>query len=503
MPYAITAGHDATAQAAATILDAGGNAADAAIAALTTSWIAEPCMSGAAGGGFANIRTATGKSYLLDFFVQTPLQKRPLDQVDFQKIEINFGDTTEVFYAGQGSIGVPGCVAGIFEMHRRFATIPMDVLLQPAIQYAKEGVAINDFQFADFELLQTFLEMDARGRELFIRDGKIKPVGEMVKMPGMADMLDFLGRQGQRAFYEGEIAQLIIQQQTQSENGGFLTRTDFENYKVEDRQPLVFPYRNKTIVTNPLPSTGGSIMALILKTLEQETPAALHTEDYLLQLFNGLTHISQFGNRPADLQRGLQKILNQSTPLSSTNHTSKRGATTHFNIIDKDKNAIAITVSLGEGAGYFVKGTDMQMNNMLGELALLPAGIHSWIPNQRLSSMMAPTIVLNHLQRAEIVTGSGGAGRIPSAIAQVLRYLIAYQLPLQEAIKAARVHLHENHYNVEHGFQVQLADTLPDCRLTNWTKQSLFFGGAHTIVVKDGHYEAVGDQRRDGVAITA
>jgi len=143
----------------------------------------------------------------------------------------------------------------------------------------------------------------------------------------------------------------------------------------------------------------------------------------------------------------------------------------------------------------------MQMNNMLGELALLPDGIHSWTPDQRLSSMMAPTIVLNEQQRAEIVIGSGGAGRIPSAIAQVLRYLITYQLPLRDAIQAARVHLHDRHFNVEYGFDAELEDNLPNCKLTNWTQQSLFFGGAHSILVKDGHYEAIGDQRRDGVAI--
>ncbi|MEL7021156.1 MAG: gamma-glutamyltransferase, partial [Bacteroidota bacterium] len=240
MPYAISAGHDATAQAAATILDAGGNAVDAAIAALATSWIAEPCMSGAAGGGFANIRTARGKSYLLDFFVQTPLHKRPLEEVEFIPIEIQFSDTSETFYAGQGAIGVPGCVAGIFEMHRRFGTIPMQTLLEPAIHYAREGVVINDFQYEDFVLLQSIIRLDPRGRELFFEQDKIKTVGQAIAMPNMADMLDFLARSGQRAFYEGEIAQLIIQSQTRASNGGFLTRADFEQYEVHARQPLQF-----------------------------------------------------------------------------------------------------------------------------------------------------------------------------------------------------------------------------------------------------------------------
>lgn len=500
MPYAISAGHDATAQAAATILDAGGNAVDAAIAALATSWIAEPCMSGAAGGGFANIRTARGKSYLLDFFVQTPLHKRPLEEVEFIPIEIQFSDTSETFYAGQGAIGVPGCVAGIFEMHRRFGTIPMQTLLEPAIHYAREGVVINDFQYEDFVLLQSIIRLDPRGRELFFEQDKIKTVGQAIAMPNMADMLDFLARSGQRAFYEGEIAQLIIQSQTRASNGGFLTRADFEQYEVHARQPLQFTYRDKTVLTNPFPSTGGAIVALILKSLEQEAVAPLHSEAYLLQLLRHLRQLGTYGHRPQQLRHALQHVLPQ-THLPFVGNSSKRGATTHFNIIDKDGNAIAVTVSLGEGAGYFVPNTDMQMNNMLGELALLPSGIHSWIPRQRLSSMMTPTLVLDAQQRAEIVIGSGGASRIPSAIAQVLRYLIDYQLPLEEAVQAARVHLHQRDYNVEYGFDATLPTTVEDCRVTNWTQQSLFFGGAHTIVVHDKKYRATGDQRRDGVAI--
>ncbi|MEM9931932.1 MAG: gamma-glutamyltransferase, partial [Bacteroidota bacterium] len=144
--------------------------------------------------------------------------------------------------------------------------------------------------------------------------------------------------------------------------------------------------------------------------------------------------------------------------------------------------------------------TDIQLNNMLGEAALLPKGYHTWLPNQRLSSMMAPSMVFDAQQQLEITLGSGGAGRIATAITQVLHLLLDHQLPLAEAVQAPRVHLEKDVFNMEYGFAAYPSPQQLDRPGNAWKEQSLYFGGVHTVARHGNGWAAVGDQRRDGVA---
>lgn len=493
-PYAISAGHEATAQAAIEILQGGGNAFDAAIAAFIASWVAEPCMSSAGGGAFANVFTKEGKSWLFDFFCQTPKQKQIPTAVDFFPIGVEFSGTTEIFHVGKGATGVPGAIAGVFELHQKLATMPMKELVQPAIEMAKSGVVINDFQFEDFDLLKSILELHPVGKSIFFKEDKLKPIGEKLYMPQKADFLEYMAKEGRDAFYQGEVAQKIV---SDYENGGgYLSLADFRDYEVIIRKPLAFSYRKNTILTNPLPSTGGSIIALLLKYLEAQKLPNIDSEEYILQWASAFESIEKIGKRPTDLAKALLQLDKSKAPISST---QKRGATTHFNILDRWGNAISLTSSNGEGSGYFVENTDIQLNNMLGEAALLPNGFHSWEQDVRLSSMMSPTMVLNENKEIEIILGSGGAGRIPGAIAQTLRLLQDYDLPVQEAINFPRLHLEGNTFHIEKGFSniPNTGDLKP--AINQWTETSLFFGGVHTILKKDETLEAGGDERRDGV----
>jgi len=419
MKYAVAAGHKLTADAAVEILKAGGNAVDAAIAAFLVSWVAEPCMTGGGGGAFATLFTETGRPVLFDFFCQTPLKKRPLEEVEFFPVEVHFSDLTEVFHVGKGSTAVPGNVAGVFALHQYFGRMAMEELVQPAIEHAKNGVVVNEFQRLDFELLHGILELDERGKEIFFPNGELIETGESIYLPRLADFLYCLGREGRDFFYKGEIAQKIASDYGAS-SGGYLNREDFENYEVIIRKPLKFNYKGNNILTNPLPSIGGSLIVLGLAQLVKfPVPASPLSIQHLEQLMEVLEKLDGQSRQPEDLNLALQKLFE--LPVISQNGISpKRGSTTHFNIIDQWGNAIALTSSLGEGCGYFVENTDIQLNNMLGESALLPNGFHSWMPNIRLSSMMSPTIILDEMGQIKAVMGSGGAGRIPSAILQVL-----------------------------------------------------------------------------------
>jgi len=498
MKYAIAAGHSLTAEAAVEILKAGGNAVDAAIAAFLVSWVAEPCMTGGGGGAFACLYTPTGQSFLFDFFCQTPLKKRPVEEVEFFPVEVHFTDFTEIFHVGKGSSAVPGNVAGVFALHEHFGSLPMKELVQPAIEHAKNGVVVNEFQRLDLELLRNILELDERAKEIFFAKGELVKVGETTHLPRLADFLDCLSREGRDLFYKGEIAQKIAADY-QASNGGYLTLADFENYEVIVRKPLTFNYKGNTILTNSLPSIGGSLIVLGLAHLGKLPVPTRHlSEQHFKQLLAVLGKFDRQSRHVEDLFSALKDLFN--FPANNQNGASqKRGSTTHFNILDQWGNAVALTSSLGEGCGYFVESADIHLNNMLGESALLPNGFHSWQINVRLSSMMAPTMVLDEEKQLKAVMGSGGASRIPSAILQVLHYLLDYNLPVKEAVNAPRVHVEHGIFNVEKGFQKPPSFPSIGNTMKEWSSKSLFFGGVHAIVRENDSLTTAGDERRDGV----
>lgn len=477
----IAAGHEQTAKAAALILEDGGNAFDAAIAAFFASFITEPCMSSAGGGAFANIFTATGQSLFLDCFCQTPLSKHLEIPVDFDPMVVDFGSTTETFYVGMGTIAVPGIIAGIDYIHQHFATRPLSVLVQPALELARNGVTMNGFQHFDIRVLEVIMTREEESRRIFYPDGQPLPVGETLHMPAMADYLEFLVKEGKREFYEGEFARQLVQDC--QERGGYLTREDLANYQVNVGKPLRFNYRDRTILTNPLPSVGGTLLGFMLRKLEDT-----YQQDYA----------------PASVQhvQNLQQILAEVYQIERTvtQLNKKWGSTSHFNIVDRAGNAINITMSNGEGCGYMVPGTNVMLNNMLGEASLLPNGLHSWEPNTRLSSMMSPTLVLDAKGALEIALGTGGGSRIPAAIAQVLHYLIDFKLPVAEAVAAARLHNEHNELNLEPAL-VGKYTPQEDLKVVNWDAPAMFFGGVHSIQRQGTDWQATADARREGFAM--
>ena len=456
------------------------------------SWVAEPCMSSAGGGAFAQVYSARKRErYLYDFFCQTPRHKRPLDEADFYPITVDFGDVTENFQVGKGSTGVPGAVAGVIALHRDFGSMPLREIVRPAVDAASRGVEVVTFQQTDFRLLEPILATEAKGRELFFRNERLTEVGEVMTMPAMADFLDYMAREGKDAFYRGEVAQKIVKDY--AEHGGFLTSDDFANYEVIVRRPLTFRYRDYHISTNPAPAYGGLLIRKIMQLLTAETPTAdLFSFSHLQKLKNALAAAEIYSQNPEHLFDSDRNII---SPV-------RRGNTTHFSIIDGAGNAVSLTASNGEGCGYFVENTDIQLNNMLGEAALLPAGFHSWQPDTRLPSMMSPTLAFNALQELQVVTGSSGAGRIAPAVAQSLHYILDGKMPVAEAVNAPRMHVAAGTVNLEPGWcALPSADCFPET-VKPWQKKSLFYGGVNAVTSFNGDLQAGADARRDGCALT-
>jgi len=492
----ISAGHDATADAAQIILQAGGNAFDAAIAALFTAFVAEPCMASGGGGGFANIYTADHQLIIYDFFCQTPKRKRIVNEVEFFPVHLDFGEKKETYHIGKGSTGTPGTIAGIFALHQSLGSIPMKYLVEPAIKAAKEGVAINQFQHQDMVLLQEILGQKETGRNIFFDGDNIKDIGELTYMSGLADFLDYLAGEGRDAFYQGEIAHKIVNEY--ESGGGYLTLEDLRDYQVIQRKGLSIPFRGYEVITNPLPAFGGALLALSLNGLKTIPENQNHLEESHIQMwYETLAKFSESEKNKSIIP----SLLNRAgIPFD---HPTKRGSTTHFNIVDKWNNAISLTTTVGEGCGYFIEGTDMQMNNMLGEASLVPEGFHNWKTDVRLSTMMSPTVVLDKEKKLWATIGSGGASRIPYAIAQVLSHIIDYQLRPEVAVNAPRVHLENGVFNVEHGFEATFDESLIKEELKQWQSSSMFFGGVNAIVRQNGKWIPAADERRFGVIRSA
>ena len=485
MPFAISAGHELTRDTAKLIIENGGNAFDAAIAAYAVMFISEPAMASAGASGFATTYfKENNEKKVFDFFSQTPLKKSNRSDIDYFPIHIQFVDASEEFHVGLASSTVPGAIAGIYALHDKYGTIPIQELFQPAVRYCKEGVPLDDFQAYDLMLLQNIIKTSAVGEEIFFQDGRIKRSGEIIKMHRAADFLDYIGRSGPEAFYLGEIAASICTDAR--ERGAHITREDFEAYQVHIHDPLMLDIDKYHIAVPGTPSIGSYGLALYWGLCEREQWGDAKAVKYTAE------HIRD-KEKVIEQLRKLYPLIDFDLHLE---RISSKG-TSHFSIVDKQGNAISLTTSIGEGCGYFIPNTDMHMNNMLGETYLLPGGAHSWKTNVRLNSMMTPTIAFKD-QELFLVTGSGGASRIPVAIKQVLSNLIHEDMSLEESTEAPRIHFQENTLHLEDNRTCSIPSG--DFEIKRWSEKSLYFGGVNSVLNRNGILEAWADQRRLGSA---
>ncbi len=510
----VAAGHQDTAQAATAILAEGGNAFDACLAAMFASCVAEPVLSSLGGGGFLLAYSENREPVLYDFFAHTPSHKPHAQQLDFYPIIADFGTAQQEFHIGMGSIAVPGVVRGIFAIHRELCTLPLSVIIEPAIQLARSGVRINSFQHYISTIVAPIIESapEALGiHECSNQPGKIAPEGEIVRHSALADLLVALIQEGEELFYRGELAQQLVQ--GCRANGGAIRLEDLAGYRVEKRTPLSLNYRGALLQTNPAPSIGGTLIAFTLAILEKQvlSNTQLHSAEHLTNLAYAM-QITQLLRHDHKIDSYLDasasdQILSHESIESYHNilrdHTICSRGTTQISVADSKGNMASMTLSNGEGSGYVLPGTGIMLNNMLGEEDLNPRGFHQWPENKRIASMMAPTMAL--LPNGDmIVTGSGGSNRIRSAILQVLINLIDFNKDVTEAVETARIHLENGLLNLEDGIPPETISSLTREFTQHhlWPEKNLFFGGAHTVLrTHNGDLQGKGDSRRGGVCI--
>lgn len=501
----VACGHPLTAEAAAAILRDGGNAFDAAVAAGFMACVAEPVFASLGGGGYLLAAPAGCPPQIHDFFVQTPRIRRPVQELDFHPVVVDFGTARQVFHAGLGAAATPGMVRGLFTIQRHLCTMPMRALLVPAIAAAREGVVVNDLQAYALRIIDPIYALSEPARALFASrtaNGATLQAGELLRQPELADTLDALGREGDRLFYESEIAQRIAAQCR--DGGGNLDVADLAAYRAIQRAPLQLGYRGTQLLTNPPPSCGGTLIAFALKLLESCAP---HTYNFgaakYLELLAQVMRLTDAARREANMDS--PDAILQPQYMQPFHATLQRApcctrGTTHISTIDTAGNIASLSISNGEGCGHLIPGTGIMLNNMLGEEDLCPRGFHRWPTAARLGSMMAPSLL--QLPGRDIAFGSGGSNRIRTALLQVIVNLVDHAMPLAAAIASPRIHLENDLLSVEGGFAAneiaQLPATVPIHKV--WPERNLFFGGVHAVSRTRDELEGAGDPRRDGVA---
>jgi gamma-glutamyltranspeptidase/glutathione hydrolase len=469
MPGVVAAGHPESAEAGAAMLRAGGNAVDAAVAAVFASFAVESPLTGLGAGGFMTVH-AGGETTLLDFFVAAPGLDGAPRTAELAPVDVVFdAETVQTFYVGPVSCGVPGTPAGLVEALRRFGSMPLKELVVPAIRLAREGAPVNHEQAYILAILSPIHERLPGTRELYAPEGRTLREGETFRFPELAEALERFAAEGVVPFYRGEVAARLSDFVV--ENGGTLGRGDLAAYAAIERAPVHARFRGTEVLTNPPPSAGGTLIVYSLDRLERLGPVS-----------------------------GPEQLV-AAMDAANEHRADLLGSTTHISAIDADGMCVAVTCSNGSGSGVLVPGTGVILNNMLGEEDLNPGGFHQIPPGERVPSMMSPTVVLRDGE-VILAVGSAGSNRIRSAILQTVVRVVEQGMDPGEAIAAPRLHSEAGLVQAEPGIdEAALARLEADgVAVARRPEINLFFGGVQAVArdPETGALSGGGDPRRGG-----
>jgi gamma-glutamyltranspeptidase/glutathione hydrolase len=485
----VAAGHPLTAAAGADVLRAGGNAVDAALAAMLTSFVAEPLLTGLGAGGYMLVAAPGRAPVLLDFFVEAPGRGAGLSaRAPLVPVDVSFGDAVQVFNIGAPACGTYGTPAGVCAAAERFGTLPLAELAAPAARLARDGVEVNAEQAYLFDILGPIVGSSAEARELYFLEGRLPRAGDVLRLPDVAGALERLGAEGAAPFYTGDVGATVAARVC--ELGGTLTVGDLAAYRAVPRTPVRVRYRDREVLTNPPPSAGGTLLAYALALLEETEGAP----------------------GPLELVGAMERAQSERTPAFLTGLADpgflerflggRLGSTTHISVLDTDGWACAVTCTNGEGSGVVVPGTGLHLNNMMGEQDLSPLGFFTHPPGRRLPSMMAPTVVLGTDGAPELVLGSAGSNRIRSALLQVIVNALDRGMDAAAAVEAPRLHFEDGIVYAEPGIDVDALE-LAGHTVARFRALNLFFGGCQAVErdPATGALDGGADRRRGGAVV--
>jgi len=458
----VTAGNVIASEVGRDILRRGGNAVDAAVATGFAMAVVDPEAGNIGGGGFMLIRQADGQAFLLDYRERAPASatRDMFVGPDSQP--------TEKSRVGHLAAGVPGSVAGMLEAHRRFGTLPLATLINPAIALARDGFVLDSMRSARIRGDSAKLVLFPASVRSFLPGGRVPAVGERLVQRDLARTLEAIRDHGADGFYHGWVADSLVAEMQRG--GGLITHEDLAGYRPIWREPVMVPYRGYTIVGAPPASSGGVTMGMMLNVLQSSgtlppfgSAATLHL--YAEAMRRAFVLRNRYVADPAFRQVPVQWLLSpqvadslrasidpaHSTPLAALT-SAGTGQTTHYSVVDAQGTAVSTTTTINDlyGCGVTVSGAGFLLNDEMDDFSTNPNQPNSWgmvegSPNvveggKRPLSSMTPTIVVDPQGNTLLVLGSRGGPTIITQVFQVVVNVIDHHMALVDAVAAPRVH---------------------------------------------------------------
>jgi gamma-glutamyltranspeptidase/glutathione hydrolase len=504
---AVAASNSLAAGAALALAQAGGNAVDAALAAILVAMVCEPGICSPAGGAYVTVGPADGAvAVTFDGNVEMPGRGLPPEAFGrgLREVTTTYGGglTTTV---GHGSVATPGALAAIEQAHARYGHAPWREVVLPAAQAAREGFPLGAASAYYLGLVHDSVygwHPDSRAA-LHDPAGNLLAAGATVRIEHLADSLQLIADEGAAAFYRGDLAKAIAADM--AAHGGLVTEADLAAYRCVERPALSVPYGSWRFATNPPPSIGGPVLAAMLILMEGRPRGRWQPDDVTelaavqeAVLRYRVDHLDTATDRRAAAQQLLALV-------EADGIAGLRGppSTVHVSVVDGQGRACAVTSSAGYGSGVMTPGTGLWLNNCLGEPELNRRGLHALPPGERLPSNMAPTV--GRTAAGDVLAiGSPGADRITTALLQVLAGFAGGGLDLVAAIAHPRLHVSRS----AGGPTVEYEDDLALPPLPWPTRSqgpaSMYFGGVGAALRgADGALSAAADPRREGCAATS
>lgn len=485
------------------MLRAGGNAVDAICAASCMAFVAEAPLCGPAGGG-ALLAGEPGHLQVLDFFAVVPGRGASSPSaLDFHGVDLDYGPTAQQFHVGRAAAAVPGALLGLLEAHRRHGRLPWPQLVQPAAQACRQGLHPSAQLQRIVEILRPILSLHADTHALFF-DHDDRP---FLSNPRLADFLEAMATEGE-SLLRGPFARDLVQA-FGTEQGGLLTDDDLRHYAPVWREPLRTPFGGYEVLSNPPPSSGGSLVSLGLRLAADLSLAELpwlgprHVGE-LAALLGALDHAKgRTRQLPPGSALGDDVTGSTTEALAAQRRRRNLGSTTHISVLDGEGQVASLTMSNGEGCGHTLSAYGVHVNNFLGEDDINPQGFHRQPPGTWMSTMMAPSAVLRD-GRPVLVLGTGGSNRIRSALLVTLLYALLTDRSLEEVIIAPRMHVEGEQLLFEcEGMPAESEAALREAwpAAASFPERNMYFGGVHAVGSGDEGLHGVGDPRRGGTVI--
>jgi gamma-glutamyltranspeptidase / glutathione hydrolase len=523
------------------VLRRGGNAVDAAVAIHFALAVVNPEAGNIGGGGFMVVRMADRRTAALDFREKAPRAATRDIYLDPR------GAVTDRVVVGHLAAGVPGSVAGMWEAHQRFGSRPWAELVQPAVNLAG-GIVVHERLAQSLQWFEQQLQRYPTTAAAFLPDGRAPRVGDRLVQRDLAETLRLIARDGKEGFYRGRTAALVVAEMRRG--GGIISHEDLGSYEAVWRDPIVFQYRQHTVVSMPPPSSGGATLAEILNILEGYDLRALsyHSRDhvhlwteavkrafadrneyladpdFVPQPTERMTSDAYAAERRAAIQADRATPSDQVRPGMGAVRARPRAAarregehTTHYSVLDREGNAVAVTTTINSLYGNLVTvaGAGFLLNNEMDDFAARPG-----IPNQsglvqgeangiesqkRMVSSMTPTILLDPSERVKLITGTRGGPTIITQIAQIISNIVDFNMDMGGATVAPRLH----HQHLPDVLRYERAGLRSDVEsalraLGHAVEAFPGYGGdtQSILVLPDGTVTGVADPRVGGAALS-